>query len=260
MTVPTRRTTSGPAAAAAPAPARVLAQARFEVGTLLRNGEQLLVSLILPAMVLVGLAVTETPSLGPGRRIDVAVPGVLALCILSAAFTSQAIATGFDRRYSVLRYLGVTPLGRGGLVAAKAIATLLVELVQVAVLGGLGLALGWRPELSGLPYAALFLLTGTWAFVSLALLLAGTLRAEAVLALANLVWILLLVLGGVVVPRTELPGALEAVAGWLPSGGLADGLRSAFLDGVLNLPALLVVVVWGAVCTVCAARLFRWSD
>ena len=245
---------------AAPARQRILAQARFEAGSLLRNGEQLLVSLLLPAMVLVGLAYTTTPSLGPGNRIDVAVPGVLALCVISAAFTSQAIATGFDRRYAVLRYLGVTPLGRGGLIAAKALATLAVELIQVVVIAGLGLALGWRPRASGIPYAVVFLVVGTWAFVALALLLAGTLRAEAVLALANLVWVVLLVLGGVVVPRTELPDGLSHVAALLPSAGLADGLRSALVDGSLNLPALGIVVLWGAVATVLAARWFRFDD
>lgn len=245
---------------AAPTTARVAAQTRFEVGTLLRNGEQLLVSLVLPAIVLVGLHASTAPSLGPGRRIDVAVPGVLALCVLSAAFTSQAISTAFDRRYSVLRYLGVTPLGRGGLVAAKVIATLVVELIQLVVLGGLGLALGWRPQLSGIPYAALFLLVGTWAFVALALLIAGTLRAEAVLALANLLWIVLLAAGGVIVPRTQFPGAAETAAGFLPSAGLADGMRSALVDGSLNPAALLVVLAWAVVCSAVAARSFRWSD
>jgi ABC-2 type transport system permease protein len=240
--------------------ARVLAQSRFEVGTLLRNGEQLLVSLVLPAIVLVALKVSSVPSLGTGRRIDLAVPGVLALCIISASFTSQGIATAFDRRYSVLRYLGVTPLGRGGLMAGKVIATLVVELIQVVVLGGLGLALGWRPDPTGIGYAVLFLVLGTWAFVSLALLMAGTLRAEAVLALANLVWVLFLALGGVIVPRTQLPGWAEAATSWLPSAGLADGLRAALVEGTFHWAGALVLVVWGAVCTVLASRFFSWSD
>lgn len=245
---------------AAPPRARVAAQSRFEVGTLLRNGEQLLVSLILPAMVLVGLHLTSTPSLGPGRRIDVAAPGVIALCIMSAAFTSQAIATGFDRRYAVLRYLGVTPLGRGGLIAAKVLATLVVELIQIAVLGGLAIALGWRPDLTGLPYAVLFLALGTWAFVSLAMLLAGTLRAEAVLALANLIWIALLAAGGVIIPRGQFPETAATLAGFLPSAALADGLRAALVEGRLDALALVVLTAWGAACSALAARLFRWSD
>ncbi len=156
-------------------------------------------------MALVGLSLTTSPSLGPGTRIDVATAGVIALCVISTAFTAQAISTGFDRRYAVLRYLGVTPLGRGGLVAAKVLATLAAEVLQIGVIAVLGLVLGWRPETSGIAYAVLFVVVGTWAFVALALLLAGTLRAEAVLAIANLVWVLLLGLGGVIVPRTELP-------------------------------------------------------
>lgn len=252
-------TTVTPSAAAAPR-ARVLAQSRFEVGTLLRNGEQLLVSLVLPAIVLVALRVSSVPSLGTGRRIDLAVPGVLALCIISASFTAQGIATAFDRRYSVLRYLGVTPLGRGGLMAGKVIATLVVELIQVVVLGGLGLALGWRPAPAGIGYAVLFLVLGTWAFVSLALLMAGTLRAEAVLAIANLVWVLFLALGGVIVPRTQMPGWAEAATSWLPSAGLADGMRAALVDGSFHWAGALVLLVWGIVCTTLAGRFFSWSD
>lgn len=246
----------------APAPplARVTGQARFELETLLRNGEQLLVSVVLPLGALLGLAFTQAPSLGAGRRIDVAVPGVLALCVISVAFTSQAIATGFDRRAAVLRLLGTTPLGRGGLLSAKAAATLGVEVVQWVLVGGVGLALGWRPSATGLPYALLLLLLGTWAFVALALLLAGTLRAEGVLAVANLLWVLLLVLGGVVVPRTELPAAIAPVVGLLPSAALGDGLRDAFGSGILSWAAVLVLVVWGSVATLLAARAFRWSD
>jgi ABC-2 type transport system permease protein len=239
---------------------RILAQAGFEASTLLRNGEQLLVSIVLPALVLVGLHATDSPSLGPGERIDVAVPGVIALCVISASFTAQAISTGFDRRYAVLRYLGTTPLGRGGLVAAKVVATLAVEILQISVIAALGVAFGWRPDLSGVPYAVLFVVVGTWAFVALALLLAGTLRAEAVLALANLIWVLLLVGGGVVVPRTQLPDGLSGVAALLPSAGLADGLRSALVDGAMNLAALGVVIAWGATATALAVRFFRFDD
>ncbi|GAA1234001.1 ABC transporter permease [Oryzihumus leptocrescens] len=239
---------------------RVLAQARFEAGTLLRNGEQLLVAVVLPALALVGLALAHSPSLGPGRRIDVAVPGVLALAVISTAFTGQAIQTGFDRRYGVLRLLGVTPLGRGGLLVAKSVAVLAVELLQFVVIGGLGLALGWHPSWVGLLPALLVALLGTWAFVALALLLAGTVRAEGVLAIANLVWVVLLALGGVIIPRSEQPAGLSHLAAALPSSALADGLRDAFLHGRLAGIPVLVLVLWGAVATVVAAWTFRWGD
>ena len=252
--------TAAPPSIAAPASHRILAQARFETGTLLRNGEQLLVALVLPAMALVGLALTHSPSLGPGRRIDLAVPGVLALAVISTAFTGQAISTAFDRRYGVLRMLGVSPLGRGGLLVAKAFAVLTIELLQFVVIGALGLAFGWHPHWTGLFAAALLTLAGTWTFVALALLLAGTLRAEGVLALANLIWILLLGLGGVIVPPSQLPAALSHLATVLPSGALADGLREAFIQGQLAVIPLLVLLAWGAVATFLASRTFRWSD
>ncbi len=245
---------------AAPTSNRVLAQARFETGTLLRNGEQLLVALVLPAMALVGLAVSHSPSLGAGRRIDLAVPGVLALAVISTAFTGQAISTGFDRRYGVLRLLGVSPLGRNGLLVAKALAVLSIELLQGVVIGGLGLALGWHPRWIGLLAGALIALIGTWAFVALALLLAGSLRAEGVLALANLIWIALLGLGGVIIPRTQMPAGLSHLAAVLPSGALGDSLREAFVHGRLAALPLIVLVAWGAVATALASRTFRWSD
>ena len=253
-------TTAVPAHTAAPARDRVLAQTRFETSTLLRNGEQLLVALVLPAMALVGLALSHSPSLGPGARIDVAVPGVLALAVISTAFTGQAISTAFDRRYGVLRLLGVSPLGRSGLLIAKALAVLTIELLQFIVIGALGLALGWHPQWLGLIPAALLALVGTWAFVALALLLAGTLRAEGVLALANLIWVLLLGLGGVIVPPSQLPAVLSHVAALLPSGALGNGLRDALIGGQLAAIPLLVLVAWGAAATYLASRTFRWSD
>src|ERR1035437_2432111 len=245
---------------AAPARERVLAQTRFETGTLLRIGEQLLVALVLPAMALVALAASHSPSLGPGRRVDLAVPGGLALAVIPTAFPGQAIATAFDRRYGVLRLLGVSPLGRGGLLVAKALAVLTIELLQFVVIGALGLALGWHPQWWGLFAATPLALVGTWTFVALALLLAGTLRAEGVLALANLIWVLLLGLGGVIVAPSQMPAGLSHLAALLPSGALGDGLRAAFIHGRLAAIPLLVLILWGAAATALASRTFRWSD
>jgi ABC-2 type transport system permease protein len=246
--------------AAAPLRRRVLHQARFETLTLLRNGEQLLVAVVLPVAVLVGLVATDGIDLGAGRRVDLATPGVLALCVLSSAFTAQAIGTGFDRRYGVLRLLGASPLGRTGLLAAKALSVLAVLVVQVAVIAVVARGLGWEPDPGGLPAAVLSVLLGTWAFVALALLLAGTVRAEGVLALANLVWVALLALGGVVVARSELPGGLAAVVRWLPSAALGDAVRAALVHGAASPAAWAVLVAWAVVATALAGRLFRWSD
>ncbi|RPF21937.1 ABC transporter permease [Myceligenerans xiligouense] len=252
-----------PAAAAAPAAApplrRVLTQATFEARTLLRNGEQLLVSVILPVLVLVGMA--TAPFLGIATdgvsRIDFAVPGVLALAVVSSSFTSQAIATAFDRRNGVLRLLATTPLGRGGLLAGKALAVLAVLVVQVAVLAAVAAGLGWTPDPAGFAPAGLALLFGTACFTALAMLLAGTVRAEGVLAVANLVWILLVVAGGLVVPPDRL-GPLGPLAAVLPSGALGEAVRGALLGGALPTVPLLVLAAWTVAAALAAARWFRW--
>jgi ABC-2 type transport system permease protein len=247
-----------PDPAAAPVLCRVLAQARFDARMMISNGEQLLLLLVLPALLLLALAFTRTPALGDGRRIDVATPGVLALALMSTAFTGQAISTGFDRRYGVLRLLATTPLGRAGLLAGRSLAVLGILGVQTVLLGGLGLALGWRPRVCGLVIGASGVLAGTASFVALGLLLAGTLRAEAVLAAANLVWVLLLAGGGVVLPPHRL-GPLAGVATLLPSGALGDFLRTACQSGRVDWNALTVLVTWGVVAGSAAARWFSWD-
>lgn len=243
---------------AAPTTARVLAQARFETVTLLRNGEQLLVALVLPALALVGLTLSPFPDLGSVPRVDVVVPGVLALAVASNAFTGQAISTAFDRRYGVLRMYGVSPLGRAGLVIGKALAVLAVLLIQILVLSGLGLALGWRPTVSGLVPTAVGLVLGVGAFIGLGLLLAGTLRAEAVLALANLLWVIFLGLG-LLLPLSTLPDWLRAPAALTPSGALGEVLRASLLHGNWPWTGWLVLLAWAATSAGLAARTFRWA-
>lgn len=244
---------------------RVLAQARFEAAGLLRHGEQLLISVFLPLMALVGLTLVPYPDLSVGAfegvdRIDVVAPGVIALAVLSTAFTGQAILMGFERRWGVLRLLGTTPLGRSGLLTAKALSVLVVLAIQLVVLGGTALALGWRPSLIGLLPALLAVLLGTAAFAALAACLGGSLRAEAVLALANLVWVLLAAGGGVLIPAGALPGTLATLVSLLPSAALGDLLRSALVHGALAWGPLLVLLVWAVVASLLARRLLRWSD
>jgi ABC-2 type transport system permease protein len=238
----------------------VTAQARFDAAVMLRNGEQLLVAVVLPAAVLLGLVAADSIPLGAGRRVDLAVPGVLALCVISSGFTGQAIATGFDRRYGVLRLLGVTPLGRSGLLAARALAVLSVIAVQFAVIIAIGAGLGWEPALTGIPAALVSTLVGTWAFAALALLLAGTVRAEGVLALANLLWLAMLGLGGVVVAGSQLPDRFAPLVAALPSAALGDSLRAALVSGQASPRDWLVLVIWGTAATLLCRRFFRWGD
>ena len=194
--------------AASPLRRMVAAQAAQETRQLLRNGEQLTLMLIIPLLLLVAFSLEPLIDFGGGyTRIDFLTPGVIALAVMSTAFTSQAIATGFERRYGVLKRLGATPLSRTGLITAKTATVIGVELLQAAIILLVASALGWTPDASpaAVVTVPLLVLLGTAAFSGFALLLAGTLRAEATLAAANLIYVVLLGIGGVVFPLTKFP-------------------------------------------------------
>jgi ABC-2 type transport system permease protein len=183
---------------------------------------------------------------------------VLALAVLSTAFTSQAIVLGFDRRYGVIRRLAATALPRWLLVAGRLAAVLATVAVQVVVLGALAAALGWRPPVAGVAWAVPLVLLGCAAFAALGILLGGTLRAEVVLAAANAVWLVLLLAGGIVVPLDRLPGPLAAVAALLPSGALAEGLRVTLTTGAApGAGPVLVLLAWTVAATAVAVRTVR---
>ena len=251
-----------PAPGAAPLPRMVGAQAGLELRTLLRNGEQLVLTLIIPVLLLAAFSQEDLVSYGPGRRIDFLAPGILALAVLSTAFTSQAIATGFERRYGVLKRLGTTPLSRRGLISAKTLTVLVVEVLQSVLIVAVALGLGWQPHGGAAAVASVILLmvAGTAAFSGLALLLAGTLRAEATLAAANLLYLVMLGIGGVVFPLTKFPPSAQPILRLLPAGALSTGLRSVLQYGS-GLPVcdLLVLVVWAVAAIALAARFFRWE-
>jgi ABC-2 type transport system permease protein len=254
-----------PAPGAAPLARQVAAQARMEARLMLRNGEQLLLAVVIPVIVLVG-GVLAAERLGldlQGHQpVDVLTPGVLALAIMSTAFTSIAIATGFERRYGVIKRLGASPLPRSGLLLGKVLALLNVVALQLVVLVVVGLLLGWRPSLEhpavSVGATAVAVAAGTWAFASLGLFVAGVLRAEATLALANLVYLLLMAGGAVVLP-TSAYGEAAGVIAWLPSAALGDAMRAALVDARLDGTAIVILVGWAVLGTVLTARTFRWE-
>jgi ABC-2 type transport system permease protein len=248
-----------PGAGPAPLHRVVAAQTRMELRLRLRHGETLLLTIVIPVVLLLFFATVDLVDTPGDEPLDFLVPGILALAVMSTAFTGQAIATAFERSYGVLKRLGATALPRWGLLAAKTAAVLVVELVQWVLLGSVGVALGWRPELAGIPAAVLFLVLGTAAFSGLGLLMAGRLRAEATLAAANGLYVVLLLAGGLIVPLDRLPGPLEAAGRLLPTAALADGLRSALTAGSLDGGAAAVLVAWSAVLLAAAAATFRWE-
>ncbi|HET6153651.1 MAG TPA: ABC transporter permease [Marmoricola sp.] len=252
-----------PKPGAAPLTRQIAAQASMEARLMVRNGEQLLLAVVIPVLVLIGgvegakhVSITGITH----RPVDEFTPGVLALAVMSTAFTSLAIATGFERRYGVIKRLGSSPLPRSGLLAGKVGALLVVELMQVVVIGIVGLLLGWHPHggVAGFAIAVLVLLLGTAAFASLGLFVAGVLRAEATLAAANLIYLLLMAGGAVVLPSSAYGGAAKPLE-WLPSGALGTAMRSALINGHLAGAHLLILLAWAVLGTVLTVRTFQWE-
>ncbi|RBM18227.1 multidrug ABC transporter permease [Prauserella sp. PE36] len=235
----------------------LLTHARIETSLTLRHGEQILLTLLIPLALLVGLSLLDflpTGELGSLSRVDWVTPRILALAVLSSAFTGQAIALGFDRRYGVLKRLSATALPRWLLVAGRLVAALVVVLLQVVVLGIVAALLGWSPSGAGIGAAIVLLVLGTLAFGALGVLLGGALRAEAVLALANIVWFVLLLAGGILMAPSSLPGVLGDLVALLPSGALAEGLRAALVDGMFAWDALATLAVWAVAAGAIATR------
>ena len=251
--------TYAPQPGAAPLGRMIATQAALETKMLLRNGEQLLLTVVIPALVLVLFSSVDIIDTGQAEAVDFLAPGVLALAVMSTAFTGQAIATGFERRYGVLKRLASSPLPRWALMTAKTASVLVTEILQVVLLTAIALALGW--SLHGDPVSvALLLLLGTAAFSGLGLLMAGTLKAEATLAAANLVFLLLLVSGGVMVPLDRFSQTTQDILSLLPITALSDGLRDVLLHGA-GVPwgDLGILAVWAVAGLAAAGRFFRWE-
>jgi ABC-2 type transport system permease protein len=235
-----------------------LAQVRAETRLLLRNGEQLLLTLGIPVLLLVFFSAVDVVDLGRTKRVQSVAPGILALAVMSTAMVGLGIATGFERKYGVLKLLGVTPLGRPRLLAAKAATIFVVECLQFVVLTLVAALLGWRPHLAGgLVVAALLL--GSACFAGIGLTLAGHLKGEVNLAAVNGLYLVLLLIGGMVVPLAKLPGPLRAVGRLLPAGALSEAVRQAVGETARSGRPWLVLVAWTVIAGVAAASLFRWE-
>ena len=243
-----------PAPAAAPPAKRIIRHGLIEARLLIRNGEQLLLALVIPLAILVAGRFAAR-SIG---SMQVLGPSVLALAVWSSAFTSTAITTAFERRYGVLERLATTPLGKHGLLAGKALAVIMIMLGQLVILAGAALGLGWRPAFTPLSalLAVLLVILATGTFVCLALLLAGRLRAESVLGLANLIYVILLIGGALIIPLARYPAVLRPVIEALPTAALGEGLRAAANGQILGWPVL-VLLAWLVAAGLAAWKAFR---
>ena len=235
-------------------------QLRQELTVMARNGEQLLLLIGIPVLLLVFFSQTNVLPTDGLANIDFLMPGILSLAIMSTAMVSLGIATGFERSYGVLKRLGTTPLGTKRLVAAKVVATCCIEIAQLLALVAVGLILGWNPSSINLPSLLLALVLGTSCFAGLGLIMAGRLRAEINLAAQNGLYLVLLLLGGILIPNSELPKSIAWLAEVLPSSLLSELLRSIFGNDELKISDLASLAIWALGACVVAIFSFKWSD
>jgi len=235
----------------------VAAQVGVEARLTLRRGENLLAMIGLPVA---ALGFFGTLGVAGGRSLETLVPSVLALALVASGLVNLAIATGFERSYGVLKRLGGSPLGREGLIAAKVVIVGVIAVLQVVALVALAVAIGWRPASdASVLLLGLAVVVGSATFSSLGLLIAGTLRAEATLVLANILFLVALLLGGILVPLEQLPAPLATLALVSPVGALADAFLAALGGGASYLASLAIVATWGLVAAVLTIRSFRWD-
>jgi len=235
-------------------------QLACELRVLARNGEQLLLILGIPMLLLSFFGNVDILPTSGQSGVNFLLPGIVALAIMSTAMVSLGIATGFERSYQVLKRLGATPLGVPRLVLAKALSVLVVELVQVMLL--IGLAQVFGADLGALNIASLVLAIalGTLAFAGVGLSLAGRLRGEINLAAQNALYLVLLLIGGIVFPLQEFPSWLHWVGRISPSGALADVMRDVFSGtSVHGASSLVVLLCWAVAAQLSAFKLFRWN-
>ena len=259
MTAPASKSTTTIAPGAAPVTQAVLAQTRAELTMAARRGESLLVTIVIPTVL---LFLAMWLHIAPGTQsaqIAFLLPGILTAAIISTSLVSLGIATAYDRYYGSLKRLGSTPLPRYGLIVAKIVTVLAIEVAQTILLVLIAVIFfGWRPA-GSLPLALLVMLIGTAAFVGLGMWMAGSLRAEATLAASNGLFILFLAIGGVVLPTDHLPVVVQQIAQILPAAALSDALRSALSPTGVNGGSLLLLLAWAIVLLVVAALTFKWE-
>ena len=247
-------------AKAAPLGRQILAQTQVELLLTLRRGESVLITLIVPVLLLIFFASLNIVPATKGPAVNFLLPGMLALAVMATGMVSLGIATAYERYYGVLKRLGGSPLPRSGLIIAKIISVLALELIQAVILVGVAaIFYGWRP--AGVPLLILLvMILGTVTFAALGLAMAGALRAEVTLAGANGLYLLFLLLGGGILPLEHLPGPLAAVAQLLPAAALTEALRAAMTGGAA-FPgfALLVLAAWAVVILLVAIRTFQWE-
>jgi ABC-2 type transport system permease protein len=195
--------------------------------------------------------------------LDVIVPGIAGMCVLSATFTALAYQMTFMREQGILKRMRGTPMPGGAFlagIAGNAVMNTALQIVLVTLAGKLFFGVGWPRDVLEL---VLFVTLGVVCFASLGVAFSHVIpNFESAPAYVNAVFLPVIFISGVFYDANDAPGFLKGIAEALPLKHLIDGLSAAMVtgDGIGDeLGALGVLVVWTVLGVGLAVRGFSWE-
>jgi ABC-2 type transport system permease protein len=240
--------------------ALVWRQYRLERRMFWRNPSAAFFNFALP---LIFLALFGAVFAGSQKDLNVIVPGIAGMSIVSTTFVALAMNTVALREQGILKRLRGTPLPSGAYlsaVAMHAITNTIVQVTLVIVAGRIFFGTGWPKDV---PELLVFVAAGVICFASLGVALAHAIpNLDAAPAYTNAVFLPLIVLSGVFYDADNAPSFLHDIAVALPLTHLIDGLSGAIVTGkplADNLSHLAVIAIWAVVGIVLAVRGFSWE-
>ena len=236
-------------------------QYRFERHLFWRNPSAAFFNFLLP---LIFLALFGAIVSGKRSELDVIVPGIAGMSVMSTTFTALAYNLTFLREQGVLKRMRGTPLPSavylGGL-ALNAVTNAAIQIVIVIFAGRIFFGLGWPPDGFEL---VVFVALGVLCFASLGVALSHAIpNFESAPAIVNAIFVPVILVSGVFFDVKHVPSFLRDIAQALPLDhlivGLSGGLVAHHGDLSKHVSALLVLAVWTVVGVVAAVRGFSWD-
>jgi len=236
-------------------------QFRFERRLFWRNPSAAFFNFMLPLAFL--LLVASVFARGDREQLDVLVPGIAGMAVMSTTFTALAFNITFLREQGILKRMRGTPVPAGsylGGLLASSVMNAAVQVLLVVAIGHWVYGLPWPREPLAL---AAFTALGVLVFGALGVAFSHAIpNFDSAPAYVNAVFLPAIFISGVFYSASALPGPLEALAAILPLKHVIDGLAGAIVtgQGPLELPtATLTLLAWAAAGLALAAWSFRWE-
>ena len=218
----------------------------------LRRSESLLVTVVVPIFALISASQTD----GGVKKY---LPFVILLTVMGTSLLSIGISTGFDRRYRVLVRLGTTPLGKLGTVLSKILYVFVLETVLLLIVSGVGVAIGFRPDIKSLLIFPLCWLASI-SFTSIALIIASNLKAETNLGVQNLVYFLFIIGGSLAFVSKSSNKVVHDLTRLIPSTALHSLLRYTTGLESFSLISFISLIVLACLLSFIAIKTFKFDE